>query len=83
MATVTDITTQKMPKATVDLAHLGNDLAAMKRRIRGFNLALGFLHQAYSEELLEGVEQLALDIEREAERLEQVVDDMIEREGGI
>lgn len=73
MATGTDTTTQ----ATIEL---GNDLGAMARRIRGFNLALGYLHQAYSEELLEGVEQLALDIEREAERLEQACDAIIERQ---
>lgn len=78
MDTATDTTITKTSKATLDLAHLGNDISAMARRIKGFNLALGYLHHAYSEELLEGVEQLALDIEREAARLELVCDAMIE-----
>jgi hypothetical protein len=77
MAMTTDTTPTKTPKETVDLAKLGLDLAAMTRRVRGFNLALGFLHNAYSEELLDAVEQLALDIEREAERLERSCDEMV------
>lgn len=75
MATVTDTTTTDAALA------FGNDLGAMARRINGISSALAFLHHAYSEEQLEGVEQLVLDLQREAERLEGAYDAILKQQG--